>query len=144
MSAENCYKLLHQLSGGALTQTTGIPGDTDIIKMTVGNLKVTVISRDLRGRPYRVGLMTSMTDQSAAMPLRSIVAEIQLYHDYQIAVPLAFQEGARSYIAFDQHGRLLASRLAELTEALGDWLCTANVIPVAGRSCEGSGKSVFR
>lgn len=121
MSAEGNYQLLLQLSE-AFSQASEFQEDTGMIRGAASDINVSVVSRDLRQRPGRVGLVTATPGQSAEATLGSVAIEIQLYHEHQLAVPLAFQENTKFRSAFDNDGRILASRLAELTDMLGLWL----------------------
>lgn len=119
-SAEVNYQQLLQLSR-ALAQTSAFADDENVIEGLTDDIKVTVISRDLRDRPARIGLVATRIDPSSPVP-GSVAIELHLYHDHELAVPLAFLENTRLHNAFDGEGRLLAAQLTELTGLLGRWL----------------------
>ncbi|MGI9304337.1 MAG: hypothetical protein ACR2RB_16775 [Gammaproteobacteria bacterium] len=111
-NSESNYHWLRALAGG-IDQPNGFSTGGGRIKSRDAVLEV--LARDDDRRPSRIMLSGNhATGRVSGMPL----VEIHLYHDFKLAVPIACRNGERDYSAFDDSGRVLASRLSRLNAVL--------------------------
>lgn len=80
-----------------------------------------VLRRDQQQRPDRIGL-SQIYCPPGAQRLVTAVLEIQLYHEFEVALALACRDSAGYRSVYDENRQLVAGKLSELNQLLHKWL----------------------
>ena len=110
-SESNYYRL--RTLAVQIDQPNGFP--TGGGRIRARDLVLQVLARDDNLRPSRIALSGNRVTTRAN---RASIVEIHLYHDFELAIPIACRSTARDYCAFDDSGRVIAWRLSKLNELL--------------------------
>ena len=85
------------------------------------DLGLDVLTRDAQLRVNRIALSHFYRHSSIDMVATSLM-DIQLYHEFGIAIALGCEDSTGYTGALDERGQLLADQLAELNQRLERWL----------------------
>ncbi|MGI9302063.1 MAG: hypothetical protein ACR2RB_05055 [Gammaproteobacteria bacterium] len=119
-SSENNYRLLLQLVEDiARPNAYAVGGKSDADGLI--DLGLDVLTRDARLRANRIALSHFYRHSPVDMIATSLM-DIQLYHDFGIAVALGCEDNTGYTGALNESGQLLAEQLAEFNQRLERWL----------------------